>query len=122
MNEPLGIALIAGAAGLALWSAIVAVRGRGAGRAVFLGALVLELGLLAQLVAAAVITFRGAEPPEPGLTIGYLSASVLILPIVVTYGMGSGESERWDAVLLAVAALAVAAIVLRLLATWPSGA
>lgn len=122
MNEPFGIALIVGALGLALWSAVIAIRARGLGRAVFLGALMLELGLLVQLVVAAVATFGGVEPPEPGLTIGYLSASVLILPIVVTYGMGSGESERWDGVVLGVASLAIAAIVWRLLVTWPSDA
>lgn len=117
MNDALATTAVAYALGLAAWAGVTAARGGGIAREQAAAALVLEVALAGQAAAAAVAWTLGSGPGEPGAAAGYLIASVAILPLTVRYGRG-GDGSRWDALVLLVGAVAVAAVVLRLRATW----
>jgi hypothetical protein len=108
---------LAGAAVLlALWSLEAAVRGvRPSGPQ--LGALAaLEVALLVQAVVAAVAMLAGDHESSRGIVVGYLVASVLLLPAGVLWGIA--DRSRWGNGVLAIACLAVAVVVLRLMQVW----
>ena len=111
MSESLDSAIAMYAAGLAGWAALSAARGAGPTRGQFAGVVVLELALLAQALTALV---AGDHAEEPATFLGYLAASVLILPVTVP---AARAGTRWDAGVLAVASLALAVVCLRLRAT-----
>ncbi len=101
---------------LAAWAAVTAVRGAGIGRTLTAWALVLEAGLLLQAAVAVVALVSGRGPAQAATPAGYLAASVLVLPVAVVHGRRGGT--RWDALVVCVAGIAVAAVVVRLHTTW----
>jgi hypothetical protein len=80
--------------------------------------IVLAAALVLQAVLGGLELARGYEPPHPSTAIGYLVASVVIVPIVGP--AAASERSRWGAMMLAVAAVAVAVVSIRLAATWGS--
>jgi hypothetical protein len=79
-------------------------------------ALVLELAAGIQAAASLAALVGGAQPAEPATAYGYLVASVAILPAALS--AASGERSPWGAAMLAVGALAISVVALRLYAVW----
>lgn len=112
MRESLAQTAAAYAAGLCGWSGWCAVRGTGRPRLLAGGLVVLECALVLHAALGAVALAGGAVAGERGIYGGYLAVSVLLLP---TVGAGARDAgSRWDGVVLAIAALAVAVLALRM--------
>lgn len=79
-------------------------------------ALILEVAVLAQVVVAIVLMVGGDRPVEFGTFIGYLVASVLILPLAMLWGLS--ERSRWSSLVLTVAFFVLIVVVLRMQQTW----
>ena len=75
----------------------------------------LELGLALQAAIALAGLALGSEPREPATSLGYLAASVLILPAVIP---SARSRSRWDAGVIALVCLALAVVSVRLRTTW----
>ena len=121
-GTPLGqitLVALAYAAVVAVAAFVVAVRRRP--RPVMLdhAVWILELLLAVRVVAGIGSMLSGERPDELSAHVGYLVASVCLLPIA----MRSTEEDRgpWSSGVIAVAALAVAVVVWRLQATWGVG-
>jgi hypothetical protein len=80
------------------------------------GTALLEAVLLVQAGAAVVALLRGHRPEETATFLGYL-AGVVLLPVAGVLWART-EPSRWAGTVLAVAALAVAVMVWRLLQLW----
>ena len=116
MSESLAGTVALYAAGLALFSLVTALRGRGLERAHTAGALVLGAGALLDAGIALVGVATGGRPAEPVPFTGYLLLSVAVLPVGWAYARGSRRG--WDAATVAFTAAALAVICVRLERTW----
>ncbi|MCD0449501.1 hypothetical protein LO762_09895 [Actinocorallia sp. API 0066] len=82
---------------------------------------IVELGLVGQAVVATVQLAGGHDPAERATFIGYLAASLILLPIGAFLAVG--ERSKWGTVAAAVTSLAVPVMILRMLELWsPTGA
>jgi len=81
---------------------------------------ILELLMAVRVVAGVGTMLRGQRPEDMSSHVGYLAAAVAVLPIA----MQSVAEDRgpWSSGVIAVAALAVAVIGVRLQMTWGAGA
>ncbi|WP_152360186.1 hypothetical protein [Microlunatus speluncae] len=86
------------------------------GRAQLIANGVLELAALTQAVIAAVLLTQGYRPVEFGTTVGYLIASVIVVPLGLAWAIS--DRSRFAGGVLAVAGFAVLAMTLRLLQLW----
>ena len=75
---------------------------------------------LVQSVVAGVLLVAGFRPEAPATVIGYLIGIVLLIP--VAWFWANTERTRYSGLVLAVAALAVLAMTLRLLTLWTPAA
>jgi hypothetical protein len=116
----LAYALVALAAVGGIWGVATAVIDRAPGKAQLLYAGLVELVTLMQSVVALVGLARGFRPVETVTTIGYLVGIVLLVPLA--WFWANTERTRWSGVVLAVAALSVLAMTLRLLSLWTEAA
>lgn len=103
----------------AVWSFVLAARGRSPQRTLLIAVGAVEILLIAQLVIAVVLLFVDAAPDELATFIAYLVASVLALPIGAAWSLA--ERSRSSTAVLGVVCLAVPVIVLRMHELW-SGA
>jgi hypothetical protein len=116
MSESLADTVALYAGGLALFSLVAALRGRGLTRAHAGAAVVLGAGAaLGALIAAAGVA-TGGRPEEPIPFAGYLLLSVLAVPVGWRYARAS--TRGWDAATLALATGALCVICVRLGRTW----
>jgi hypothetical protein len=99
-----------------IWGLVTAVAGKPPGKAQLVYAAAVELVVVAQSVLAAVGLFRGFRPVEFATTIGYLIGILLLIPIA--WFWANIERTRFSGVVLAVAAVSVLAMTLRLLVLW----
>lgn len=99
-----------------VWGIVTAVADKPPGKAQLLFAAGVWLVTLAQSIVAAVQLAGGFRPQEPATTIGYLIGIVLLIP--VAWFWANAERTRFSGIVLAVAALAVVAMTLRLLVLW----
>ncbi len=116
MFEPLTWALVA----LSLAATIFAVTLAGLDRRInwwLLGLIgVVEVALLAQLVVG-IVQLAGTERDVSGpFFIGYLIGSLLVLPIGTLWALA--DSSRWGAGALAIAAVVIPVVELRLHTLW----
>jgi hypothetical protein len=81
---------------------------------------ILEMLLVVRLVAGIGSMLGGQRPAEMAPHVGYLAASVCVLPIAMQ--AVAEERDTWASTVIAVAALAVAVIAVRLQMTWGHGA
>ena len=81
---------------------------------------ILELLLVVRGVAGLGSMLSGQRPAEMAPHIGYLAASVCVLPIAMQAVYE--ERDTWSSAVIAVAALAVTVIAVRLQMTWGHGA
>lgn len=116
MVDGLGYAVIAGSLVMAGWSLLVVAQDRAVGRAVLVGLAGLEVIALVQLVVAAVLLIMGPRPEEMATFIGYLVASVLVVPLGTVWALE--ERSRPSTAVLAVACLVLPILVLRLGQVW----
>ncbi len=122
MIEVLATALIAVALVAALWSLVLAVANRPITLATkptlgLAGVVVLlEVGLLAQLVAGVVNAVGTERDLDTATFVGYLVGAVVVLPLGAFWSLA--ERSRWGAGVLAVACLSVPVMVLRLNQLW----
>ncbi|SDQ39574.1 hypothetical protein [Quadrisphaera sp. DSM 44207] len=108
------------AAGVGLLALVATVRGRRIDDVQLLSSALLEVALIAQGVVGAVLLARGQREVDPLLFGGYLATSVVLMPVGVLWALG--ERTRWGTGVLAVAALATAVLVVRLVQVWSAGA
>jgi hypothetical protein len=104
-------------AGVAVvWGIITAVADKPPGKAQLLFAAGVWLVTLVQSVIAGIRLAAGFEAQAPATLIGYLIGIVLLIP--VAWFWANTERTRYSGLVLAVAALAVMAMTLRLLTLW----
>jgi hypothetical protein len=112
----LGYAVLAASLLLALWTGIQAGRRRPTSEAQMVGAIVVEVALLAQVVIALVVLFGGTVVAEPVTFAAYSVGVLLALPL--GFYLAREERTRWGSLCLCFTAVVVAVMVLRLLQLW----
>ena len=120
MIDTLAYVVIALAAVTAIWGLVTAVANKPPGRAQLLFAAGVEVVTVVQSIIAAAKLAAGFRPVELATTIGYLVGIVILIP--VAWFWANAERNRFSGIVLAVAALAVLAMTLRLLVLWTPAA
>ena len=126
MIGPLAFFTVLYASWLCLWALVRAVLRRPSGTALIGGLVLLELILWVQAGADVLSLLAGHSPADPATHVGYLVASVLLLPVLVTVTRTADGAEpdlarsrqAWTSVVLTVACLAVAVVMTRMWSTW----
>jgi hypothetical protein len=120
MIDALAYAVVAFAGVAAIWGLVTAVANKPPGKAQLLYAAGLEVVTVIQSIIATAKLIGGFRPVELATTIGYLIGIVILIPIA--WFWANAERSRFSGIVLAVAALAVLAMTLRLLVLWtPAG-
>ncbi len=112
----LAYALVALSAAAGIWGLVTAALDKPPGKAQLLFAAFDWLVTLVQSVIGLLRLAGGYRPVETATTIGYLLAILLLIPLA--WFWANTERTRWSGVVLAVAALSVLAMTLRLLQLW----
>lgn len=120
MIPALAYALVALSGAAAVWGLVTAVLDRPPGKAQLLFDAGVWLVTVVQSAVALVRLAGGFRPVEPATTIGYLLAVLVLIPLA--WFWANTERTRWSGVVLAVAALSVLAMTLRLLVLWTATA
>jgi hypothetical protein len=120
MIDALAYVVIALAGVAAIWGLVTAVANKPPGKAQLLFAAGVEVVTLIQAIIAAAKLAAGFRPVELATTIGYLIGIVILIPIAWLWA--NAERNRFSGIVLAVAALAVLAMTLRLLVLWTPAA
>jgi hypothetical protein len=116
MIEPLAYLVVALAGVATIWGLVTAVANKPPGKAQLLFAAVVEVVTVVQSIIAVAKLASGFRPVELATTIGYLIGIVILIPIAWLWA--NVERNRFSGVVLAVAALGVIAMTLRLLVLW----
>lgn len=116
MVDPVAYAVIVAALAYAAWCLYAMVRGQVPREPHVIGAGVVELLLLVQLVLALVMLAVQGAPAQLGVFIAYLVVVMLVLPIGLFWALA--EKSRWGTGVLVIAALAIPVIVVRLQQLW----
>jgi hypothetical protein len=116
MIDALAYAVVALAGVGVIWGIVTAIANKPPGKAQLLYAAGLEAVTLVQSIIAVAKIIGGFRPIELATTIGYLIGIVILIPIAWLWA--NVERNRFSGVVLAVAALAVLAMTLRLLVLW----
>jgi uncharacterized protein YqhQ len=120
MIDALAYSVVALASVAVIWGILTAIVNKPPGKAQLLYAAGLEADTLDQSINSAAKINGGYRPVELATTIGYLIGIVILIPIA--WFWANVERNRFSGVVLAVAALAVFAMTLRLLMLWtPAG-
>lgn len=112
----LGYAVLVASLMLALWTGIQAGRRRPTSEAQMVGAIVVEVALLAQVVIALIRLIGGTAVTEPVTFAAYSVGVLLALPL--GFYLAREERTRWGSLCLCFTAVVVAVMVLRLLQLW----
>ncbi|HZA04713.1 MAG TPA: hypothetical protein VE617_09110 [Propionibacteriaceae bacterium] len=99
-----------------IWGIATTIADKPPGKAQLLFAAAVWLVTLVQSVVAGIRLAAGFRPQSPATLIGYLIGIVLLIP--VAWFWANTERTRYSGLVLAVAALAVLAMTLRLLTLW----
>ena len=103
-----------------IWGIVTTIADKPPGKAQLLFAAAVWLVTLVQSVVAGIRLAAGFRPQSPATLIGYLIGIVLLIP--VAWFWANTERTRYSGLVLAVAALAVLAMTLRLLTLWTPAA
>jgi hypothetical protein len=109
------IALYAGF--VACWAVGAAVLRRSPGRTQRPALVALQLAAALQAVLDVAGLLGGHRPPSPAVHLGYVVASVVVLPIALS-SAGADDDDPWRAAIVAVGCVATAVVALRLRVTW----
>jgi hypothetical protein len=112
----LAYAVVALASAAVIWGLLTAVLDKPPGKAQLLFAAVVWVVTVVQSAIALVRVASGFRPVETATTIGYLVGVLFLIPLA--WFWANTERTRWSGVVLAVAALSVLAMTLRLLGLW----
>jgi len=99
-----------------LWGLVTAIANKPPGKAQLIYAALVEVVTVVQSLIVGVRLVLGARVTEPATTVGYLIGIVILIPIA--WFWANNERTRFSGVVLAVAALAVLAMTLRLIVLW----
>ena len=116
MIPVLAYALLALAGAATVWGLVTAVLDKPPGKAQLLFDAGLWVVTAVQSVIGLVRVATGYRPVETATTIGYLLAILVLIPLALFWA--NTERTRWSGVVLAVAALSVLAMTLRLIQLW----
>lgn len=116
MIPVLGYAILAAGLALALWTGVQAARRRPTSEAQMVGAIVVEVAVLVQVVIALIQVIRGHGLNEPVTLVAYSIGILLALPL--GFYLAREERTRWGSVCLCFTAVVVAVMMLRLLQLW----
>jgi hypothetical protein len=120
MIDALAYTVVALAGIAVIWGVATAIANKPPGKAQLLYAAGLEVVTMVQSIIAAAKLIGGFRPGELATTIGYLIGIVILIP--VAWFWANVERNRFSGIVLAVAALAVLAMTLRLIMLWtPAG-
>lgn len=108
--------LVAGALGLAVAALVWAALDRPVRLGHLVAAAAVELVLLVQGVIAVGRVVAGTRPASTATFVAYAVGSLVVLPLGVLWALE--ERTRWSSVVLAIAAVTVAVIVLRMGSVW----
>jgi hypothetical protein len=100
----------------ALAGAVAAVRNRPPGRVVLGVAALAELAVLVQSIVALVAIAGGERPPGTATSVAYLLGILVVLPLAAAWALV--ERTRWSGAVIAVGALAVAVMTVRVDQIW----
>jgi hypothetical protein len=114
--QSLGTAVIIAGLLLAAWALVTTVRNRTIGPSHWSGLGIVQALVVAEVVAGVVHLARGAHPHEYVTFLGYLIAIFLILPVAML--LARLEPTRWGALIVAVAALVVPVLIVRINQLW----
>ena len=116
MIHPLAVVLLVLTGALAVFGIVTTALGKPAERPHVLTVGVVEALLVAQALIGAARVFSGARPEETSTFLIYLLVSVTVLPLGLQFAQA--EPTRWGGAVIAVAAVAIGVVVLRLLSLW----
>jgi hypothetical protein len=116
----LAYALIALSGAAGLWGLVTAAADRPPGKAQLLFDAFVWVVTMVQSAVGLVRIAAGFRPAETATTIGYLVAVLALIPLA--WFWANTERTRWSGVVLAIAALSVLAMTLRLLQLWTPAA
>lgn len=114
--HPLAVVLLVLTGALAVFGIVTTVLGKPAERPHVLAVGVVEALLVAQALIGAARVFSGTHPEETSTFLIYLLVSVTVLPLGLQFARA--EPTRWGGAVIAVAAIAIGVVVLRLLSLW----
>jgi hypothetical protein len=114
--HPLAVVLLVLTGALAVFGIVTTVLGKPAERPHVLAVGVVEALLVAQALIGAARVFSGTRPEETSTFLIYLLVSVTVLPLGLQFARA--EPTRWGGAVIAVAAIAIGVVVLRLLSLW----
>jgi hypothetical protein len=120
MIDALAYVVIALAGVAVIWGLVTAVANKPPGKAQLLFAAGVEIVTLVQSILGAAKLVAGFRPVELATTVGYLIGIVILIPIAWLWA--NVERSRFSGLVLAVAALGVLAMTLRLLVLWTPAA
>lgn len=116
MIDALAYVVVALAGVATIWGVVTAVANKPPGKAQLLFAAGVEVVTVVQSIIAGAKLAAGFRPVELATTIGYLICIVILIPIAWLWA--NTERTRFSGIVLAVAALGVLAMTLRLLVLW----
>jgi hypothetical protein len=103
-----------------VWGLVTAVADKPPGAKQLIFAAVVELVTVVQSVIALVKLALGFRPAELATTVGYLLVILILIPLA--WFWANSERTRFSGVVMAVAALSVFGMTLRLLTLWTPAA
>jgi hypothetical protein len=116
MIEAFAYVVVALAGVATIWGLVTAVANKPPGKAQLLFAAGVEVVTVVQSIIAVAGLAAGFRPVEFATTVGYLIGIVILIPIAWLWA--NVERNRFSGIVLAVAALGVLAMTLRLLVLW----
>lgn len=114
--DPVAYVVITAALAYAAWGLYAMARNQVPREPHVIGAGVVELLLVVQLVVVLVMLAVQGAPDQLGVFIAYLVVVLLVLPFGLVWALS--EKSRWGTGVLVVAALAIPVIVVRLQQLW----
>lgn len=116
MIDVVAYVVIAAALAYAAWCLYAVVRNQSPREPHVIGAGVVEVLLLVQLVVVLVMLAVHGAPDQLGVFIAYLVVSLVVLPVGLFWALA--EKSRWGTGVLMVAVLSVPVVVVRLQQLW----
>jgi hypothetical protein len=112
-------AVIVASLAYAAWALVAVVRNQAPREPYVIGAGVVELLIVVQVVVAIVLMISDGAPDETATFVGYLLMNLIIVPLGLFWALA--EKSRWGTSVLVVAALVVPVLVVRLQQIWDTG-
>lgn len=113
--DVLTLTLYAAAGVLVVWSVVVALLNRPAGRLLLGWTALLLVLLLVQLVVG-IVAFAGHANTDPLLFFGYVATAIVLVPLAGVWAFA--ELSKWGPLVLAAAGLTVIVMIVRMDQIW----